>query len=783
MKNVFSQWTSFLKKSSGLSLLNPTKRSGRTLWAIALNCALISVLMGFFLYQNAFVENTRLAGKAIAQQQAHTFLNSLDARVTHLQELTRRVAEQPALRHAIEQQDLPAQTVFIAQIKALIPDVVDIQVFTQPNLQPDMTIFPPISFSTLKLLSDAFDGKAPRPRVQQAQNKQLLTLVYPIAHTNPTVTPTPLGVLVMNIDFQALLGHMTASQTAYTQLLQGKAWTLYQSGNNQWINSPYTSTVHNAAGWNTKIFLDPDFHPFTNNALSFWLIVMLGTGLLVLLLLMMFPFIYKLLVKENPAEAPSVPVISRAAATAALSARIKSAVPPASIFRAYDIRGIFNDTLTAEDVRLIGQALGSEALSKGKNIMAVARDGRLSGDDLRAALISGITETGCAVQDVGMVPTPVLYFAAKQLASLSGVMLTGSHNPANYNGLKMVIGDQTLAGEEIQKLRGRIEKNQLTRGKTPGLVVQKNVSGDYIKRITQHISLAKPMAVVVDAGNGVAGPLIQELLTALGCQVIPLYCEIDGNFPNHHPDPSKPENLAALITEVKAQRADIGIALDGDGDRLGVVTSAGTIIYPDRLLMLFAKDVLSRSPGAEIIFDVKCTRHLPDLISQLGGRPVMSKTGHSFIKNKLLSTKAPLAGEMSGHIFFNDRWLGFDDALYSAARLLELLSNDLRSSEAIFAELPQSISTPEINIAVDDDRKFTLVEQFVQTATTGGGAITTIDGIRVDYPDGWGLVRASNTTPVLVARFEANTEERLKAIQQIFRDNLLRIDPSLEIPF
>ncbi|MBD9678641.1 phosphomannomutase/phosphoglucomutase [Pseudomonas sp. PDM18] len=454
---------------------------------------------------------------------------------------------------------------------------------------------------------------------------------------------------------------------------------------------------------------------------------------------------------------------------------------PASIFRAYDIRGVVGDTLTTETAYWVGRAIGSESLARGEPCVSVGRDGRLSGPELVQHLIQGLLDCGCQVTDVGMVPTPVLYYAANVLEGKSGVMLTGSHNPPDYNGFKIVVAGETLANEQIQALRERIQTGDLASG--VGSVQQVDILPRYFQQIRDDIALAKPLKVVVDCGNGVAGVIAPQLIEALGCTVIPLYCDVDGNFPNHHPDPGKPENLEDLIAKVKETGADLGLAFDGDGDRVGVVTNEGTIIYPDRLLMLFAKDVVSRNPGADIIFDVKCTRRLISLISGYGGRPVMWKTGHSLIKKKMKETGALLAGEMSGHIFFKERWYGFDDGIYSAARLLEIISLDKRDAERVFSAFPMDISTPEINITVTDEGKFALIEALQARGQWGEANLTTLDGVRVDYPKGWGLVRASNTTPVLVLRFEADSQDELERIKEVFRTQLKAVDPALSLPF
>ncbi len=454
---------------------------------------------------------------------------------------------------------------------------------------------------------------------------------------------------------------------------------------------------------------------------------------------------------------------------------------PSSIFRAYDIRGIVDKTLTTDTAYWIGRAVGSESIANGEPGVVVGRDGRLSGPDMAQALIQGLLDCGCSVTDLGMVPTPVLYFATHMLEARSGVMVTGSHNPPDYNGFKIVIAGETLANERITALHTRIVTDDLSHG--VGSLENVEMLNTYLEHIRGDIALAKPLRVVVDCGNGVGGVIAPQLLEALGCTVIPLYCDVDGTFPNHHPDPGKPENLKELIARVISEEADIGIAFDGDADRLGVVTNTGKIIYPDRLMMLFAKDVVSRNPGADVIFDVKCTRRLSALISGYGGRPIMWKTGHSLIKAKMKETGALLAGEMSGHIFFKERWFGFDDGIYSAARLLEIISLDTRDVDHVFSAFPVSHSTPEITVEVTDENKFDIIERLQRQAKWGDASITTLDGIRADYPKGWGLVRASNTTPMLVLRFEGDSPEDLAQIQALFREQILAIVPDLNLPF
>ena len=454
---------------------------------------------------------------------------------------------------------------------------------------------------------------------------------------------------------------------------------------------------------------------------------------------------------------------------------------PAEIFRAYDIRGIVGSTLTPEIVRAVGLALGSLGRERGAAKFAVGRDGRSSGPELATALVEGLTRGGADAIELGMVPTPVAYFAAHHLGCHSAVAVTGSHNPPDYNGLKMVVAGSTLSGDEIQKLKLQAEKEAPS--KERGKKTSTEILDGYVDRIASDARLARPFRIAIDCGNGVAGVVAPRLYRRLGCKVTELFCEVDGTFPNHHPDPSRPENLKDLIAAVKSGKLDLGLAFDGDGDRLGVVTPNGRIIYPDRQMMLFAKDVLSRNPGAEIIYDVKCTRRLASWIEQHGGRPVIWKTGHSLIKAKLKESGAPLAGEMSGHIFFKERWYGFDDALYCGARLLEILSKE-KDPTAALENLPDAPSTPELNWKLTEGEPHALVEQLQKKKPfSGASRVLTIDGVRAEYADGFGLARASNTSPVVVLRFEGDTPEALERIKTEFRKVLQPLKPGTPLPF
>lgn len=462
--------------------------------------------------------------------------------------------------------------------------------------------------------------------------------------------------------------------------------------------------------------------------------------------------------------------------------KINETTVPAEIFRSYDIRGLVGSQITPELATSLGQAIGSEALDQGEQSIIVARDGRTHSEELTKALIKGILRSGCHVINIGVVPTPLMYFATFHFTDThSGVMVTASHNPKEYNGFKVVINNNALADEAVMDLRARVLSQRFHQG--VGNEVPREIIADYIDRIFSDVALAGNMSIVVDAGNAVTGVVAPRLFEELGCEVTPLFCDLDGEFPNHDPDPTNEKNLQPLIAKVQEVNADIGVAFDGDGDRLMVVTPKGDIIWPDRLLMLFAKDILARNPGADVLFDVKCSRQLNQVISSYGGRPIMWKTGHSPMKAKMLETGALIGGEYSGHIFIKDRWYGFDDGIYAMARLLEIITLRDQKIDDIFAAFPQLVSTPEIKVAMTDQDKFDFIKKLTEQTEFQGGTTTTIDGLRVDYPKGWGLVRASNTSPALTLRFEAESQDALEKIQQIFKREMLKIDKNLTLNF
>ena len=454
---------------------------------------------------------------------------------------------------------------------------------------------------------------------------------------------------------------------------------------------------------------------------------------------------------------------------------------PHEIFKAYDIRGIVDTSLSNEITFKIGQAVGSEVIKSGGKQIVIGRDGRLSGPELSKHLANGLQAAGVDVVDIGIAPSPVVYYSSYSKNIPSCIAITGSHNPPNYNGFKMVVDGTTLSAESIQSLKQRILTDDFSQGS--GGYSQQTVIPDYSQTIIDDIKLQRSMKIVIDCGNGVAGATAPEIFKGIGCEVIELFSEVDGTFPNHHPDPSQAENLVDLIAAVKQHDADLGLAFDGDGDRLGVITKSGDIVWPDRQIILFAQDILARNPGAEIIYDVKCTRLLPAAIEAAGGKATMWRTGHSFIKAKLKETGAALAGEMSGHVFFKERWFGFDDGVYAGARLLEILSKSGQTPQQVFDAIPNSINTPELRIEFDEGEHYAFMEELTEVAAFKDAKVSTIDGVRADYVDGFGLIRPSNTTPILVLRFEADSEAALTRIQSDFKQQILQIDSELALPF
>ncbi len=821
----------------------PSSRSatpGRTslegAWSIAFLVALVLfAALGYFVHER-FADQDSRARTTQLKQLAAGYAGQLDAYVRQLTESVDYAAKEPTLAAALASGN--AQTIADkeGELSYLFPSAIRLRLLPAGFDTPDENASPPLSYACLDMIQRAEHNEVPPAEVHlPGTPQQHIDFVRAINSSGGQV----LGTLLVTIPVQAL------QQALQGVLLDGGYLELRQPiGDNRNVvlarsgaapadpGKPSVSLPIRNTSWQLGYW-----PPVAGGAdeILFWAMFGAAALLFGIVTFLLYKAVASALMRDHvtmirlwkdaadgtlapsyaaslkndrgaiaqlhhmardsggnrrPGQSAAKPEAEDAYADLSLApdalevqelAPEPAAAVSANIFRAYDIRGVVGETLTPEVVYEIGRAIGSEAHERGQQKVIVARDGRLSGPELGAALVRGLVASGREVIDIGRVPTPVLYFATHYLGSGSGVMLTGSHNPANYNGMKIMLRGETLHGDDIQLLRNRIETANLLSGE--GSVQTIDVSPSYLDRITGDVRLARPLKVVVDCGNGVSGELAPQLLRQLGCEVIELFCEIDGNFPNHHPDPGKPENLVALIRAVTDQGADVGLAFDGDGDRLGVVDSEGKIIWPDRVLMLLALDVLLRQPGGQIIYDVKCTRHLEHVIRENGGEPLMSATGHSLIKAKMIETGALLAGEMSGHIFFKERWFGFDDALYAGARLLEILAAENRRSSELFGELPESVSTPELNVSMAEGEHFALMQRLIANARFGGARMITIDGLRVEFPDGWGLVRASNTTPCLVLRFEADDAEALRRIQDEFRHQLLELDSTLDLPF
>ena len=652
---------------------------------------------------------------------------------------------------------------------------------------------PRSGYGTLAAAEAALSSGKTSVRVVQAGAARRLALAAPVRSTTLMVAyvEMPLDALSNIVETTKLPGGV------YVALRQG-GQSVVESGDTSLSNSAEALSVRIPDSELRLVAAAPDETgvPFGLGGLAGVILGLVLAGIAAALWLVLRP---RLLAMGGQVEFEAGPTLAelepaKPVEERTLHERVKEEPKPAKekvpvvidhrIFRAYDIRGVIGHSLDAGVAELIGQAIGSSMAEQGLDSIVVGRDGRLSGPDLVQGLIAGLRKAGRNVIDIGMVPTPVVYFGCFHLRTGCGVAITGSHNPPDYNGFKIVVGGETLSGPAIKDLHARIAEDRLLEAEAQGTLDERDISQDYLQRISGDIQIGERLKVVVDAGNGVAGDIGPQVLAAIGADVTPLFCDIDGEFPNHHPDPSEPRNLDALIQMVQRLDADLGIAFDGDGDRLGVVTKSGTIIYPDRLLMLFAADVLERNPGAVIVYDVKCTARLSTQILRHGGSPMMWKTGHSLIKAKMRETDAALAGEMSGHFFFAERWYGFDDGIYAAARLLEILDGQGQPPEDVFAALPDGVSTPEIKVELPgetDPHEF--VDRLRISATFEGGRLTSLDGVRVDWPDGWGLVRASNTTPVLVMRFDADSNDALARIQRLFSTNMLALEPELQLPF
>lgn len=750
---------------------------------IAALCLVLAVVMGWsgvaqFMHdqRRAALELTRDNGMQLVHQA-----------MLRQQKQLSEAMERPAVQAALATGDLAGAA---KAIRTGWPNVSMVQVYGT-DLEAAYAEATKIGFGRLAVLETALAENRVRSWVVSSKGKPHLALSAPVKQADRVIgvayAQLPLSELTTGLDTLGL------DDDSYLGLRQNSA-TVWERGNMEYTGGA-ERMAREVSDSGLRVVAATSAPPGALAGLG-GIPAMVAAVLLVLLAYVAFR-----LSRLQPGSAGPVddaPTLMESVASEA-AATPGAAVPPPidvreapktpqvlierSIFRAYDIRGVVGKTLDAGVAELIGHAIGSLMREQDLGDIVVGRDGRLSGPTMVEGLVAGLRKAGVNVIDIGMVPTPVVYFGAFHLRTGCCVSVTGSHNPPDYNGFKIVVGGETLSGDAITDLHARIAENRLHQPHTQGTYSERDISADYVQRIASDVQLGRRLKVVVDAGNGVAGEIGPRVLEAIGADVEELYCEIDGTFPNHHPDPSEPHNLHDLINMVQRLDADLGIAFDGDGDRLGVVTRDGENIFADRLLMLFAADVLERNPGAMIVYDVKCTGRLAPHILRHGGSPLMWKTGHSLIKAKMRETGAELAGEMSGHFFFAERWYGFDDGIYSAARLLEILAASPEFPDEVLHALPKGVSTPELKIEMGDIDPHAFVERFREQAQFEGGRPSTIDGLRVDWPDGWGLVRASNTTPILVLRFEADDHEALQRIQGAFRTRLLQLKPDMVLPF
>lgn len=786
----------------------------------------VNLVLGYFLHEFMVTSVSRAQEQQLVEQELGRAVSRSQAFIASNQAKLDELAKNTAVIEALQTQNNDAQVVVKNSFSGQFEELVDLKII--PAGTADLAEGPaPIRFAELDVIRRAERGERPKAEAARSDENWQVNFVSPVIATEGQA---PVGVLMLTITTKALQKSLSVQDVALGETLVQQKFANTAALNILRLGTaspeiPSQERPVPASNWQVKYSPSQQLILRAEEPPTLWLLAVCCSSVLSLVLALLLSRSRLFVKKEVEAPvAPSATDISKtaiaevaAAAEAAPSTLYQTqdildvavidedenilglkdskrraqlapvqdldeADVPAHIFRSYDIRGVVGKDLTVDLAEKIGQAVGSEALDQGETALIVARDGRSHSQELTSALINGILSTGCNVVNVGLVPTPVMYFATYHFDDVrSGVMVTASHNPREYNGFKVVINNNALADEAVTELRNRILRRRIHQGL--GEEMFREIVPHYIERIFSDVALAGDVHLVVDAGNAVPGLVAPQLFEELGCQVTPLYCDLDGSFPNHDPDPTQEHNLVALTEKIKEVGADLGVAFDGDGDRLVVVTPKGDIIWPDRLLMLFAKDVLARNPGADVLFDVKCSRQLNQVISGYGGRPIMWKTGHSPMKAKMVETGALIGGEYSGHIFIKDRWYGFDDGIYAMARLLEIITLRDQNIDDIFAAFPQLVITPEIKVPVPDATKFELIKKLAEQGDFQNANITSIDGIRVDYSKGWGLVRASNTSPALTLRFEAETQEALGIIQQIFKRELLKVDSSLALNF
>ena len=813
---------------NGLSKL-ALKIGGKPIALLTLIISCVSVFTGFLWQHQQTSIQQQQQYHLMHQQTAKMIYTAITSRVQVLNDQMASIAQSPQLSNVLTRNDQNLIELQQRVLEYLLPNADKICLLSAEIDEPDANACIPITFATLSSLRQAKeDGHSPLAILQVGTDDAHLLLTQRITNHVDQV----IGLLVVTLEPKVITDLLFTEYgvNGYVELQQGakKATALVSQGNVQWKqgNASFNQLIPNSH-W--KIAYWPAKPPSSNLTMLSLLVVLIVIVLMWLLRESWQQYLFRLdrttlrqiladfkagklkpkyllayrglqsVVGDIQTLGQEKTAPLKRATAESINKKLEGEQPDnlteiervednsveldAKIFKAYDIRGIVGETLNEQIMMVIGQAIGSEAKDQGQTRLVVGRDGRLSSDSLAKALIDGIVASGCGVVDIGQVPTPLVYFACEHLGTHSGVMVTGSHNPPEYNGLKIILAGKAIDGEALQKIYQRIEQGSFHFGSGSKNVA--NVIEDYIDRIVSDVKTTRSIKVVIDCGNGVAGIIAPKLLQALGCEVIELYCDVDGNFPNHHPNPGQPENLQDLIAAVQQHEAELGIAFDGDGDRIGVVDANGQPIWPDRLMIMFAQDVLARQPGATIIYDVKSSNLLAEAISREGGKGLMWRSGHSIIKNKMKEVNAALAGEMSGHIFFKERWYGFDDGLYTSCRLLELLASDPleRTPTEVFSAIPNRENTPEILIDMYEDASRLFMQQLADEAQFSGAQMPTIDGMRADYPDGWGLVRVSNTMPGLTLRFEADTVENLHYIQQQFKQQMLQVKPTLTLLF
>ena len=783
----------------------------------------LNMVLGYFLYRLMVQDVTKVNEENFIQQELDASVKPILKYLSEHQEKLTQLAQNSAIIQALNEKNKEAFAILESSFSSQIEHALDLKILVAGEIDVNPNGVVPIRFAELDLLRRAERGEKAFAEAAFINEKWQIHFVAPVLAGKDLPV---IGTLMLTLDGEQVNQILRATDDSLGEkvLEQKFAYSPTLSIFKVGVGTAAASKSLNIPNSNWQIKYTPSNNLLqrAEEAPTLWILAIgCCTAFSFFVALILSRFLVRV---ERDAEqnlAPTIAEVNKATIAAiadtalsplfqkqdildiavidedenilglhdtrnkkqaAAAVVIDEASVPAHIFRSYDIRGVVGKDLNIALAEKIGQAVGSEALDKGEQALIVARDARTHSQDLTTALIKGILQSGCNVVNIGVVPTPLMYFATYHFSDVhSGVMVTASHNPAEYNGFKVVINNNALADEAVLELRLRILTQRIHHG--VGEESFREIIPHYIERIFSDVALACDVSIVIDAGNAVTGIVAPQLFEELGCQVTPLYCELDGTFPNHDPDPTQEHNLLALIEKVKEVNADIGVAFDGDGDRLVVVTPKGDIIWPDRLLMLFAKDILARHPGADVLFDVKCSRQLNQVISGYGGRPIMWKTGHSPMKAKMVETGALIGGEYSGHIFIKDRWYGFDDGIYAMARLLEIITLRDQSIDDIFSAFPQLIVTPEIKVAVPDREKFDLIKKLTETGDFQNGNITNIDGIRVDYSKGWGLVRASNTSPALTLRFEAESEEALAIIQQIFKRELLKVDATLALKF